>query len=207
MRTLAEGRASPPPPAWRPTKLTFRARCQPHLLTQAFASKGSSHRTDLSFEGDPLLLTSHFALLHLAFELLHPEDGGAVLMGRHQAPVFTSDLSPLQQILTSNVKNPHVTAQLALSQEIPHWVLKKFIFPFFSLFFRKPEDSLPKQYPRVNALQGNPGSWTHERLPALERPCSGGNLAGPKSSLIILSSRKKTKQNPTKKPKKTTFCL
>lgn len=44
----SEGCASPL--ACRPSTFTFRARRQAHLLTQDFASKGSSHRTDLSFE-------------------------------------------------------------------------------------------------------------------------------------------------------------
>lgn len=50
LRSQAEGRASPSPPAWWPTALTFRARCQSHLLTQAFANKGSSPYIALSFE-------------------------------------------------------------------------------------------------------------------------------------------------------------
>lgn len=88
-RTLAEG----PPPVWQPTTLTFKAHSQPHMLTQAFASKGNSQHTHLSFE-DLSSFASYFPLPHLALGFLHPEDGEAALMRKHQSAVLTSDLFP-----------------------------------------------------------------------------------------------------------------
>lgn len=120
------------------------------------------------------------------------EDGGAVLMGKHQTLVFISDLFPYNRFWQPQTWKMLMFLHTLLCPKKFHtgfWI--KCVFPFFCLLFRKPEDSLPTQHTRVNALQGNPGRQANEGLPALERICSGGNLAGPKSSLITLFTRKK----------------
>lgn len=189
LRSRAEGRASPSPPAWWPTALTFRARCQPHLLTQAFANKGSSHCSALSFED-----ASSFAYLLLP-NIWHWNSWIQIMESSPDGETSDSCIHirpfSLQQILTaSNLKNANASAQLPKKFHTGFW--KQCAFPFFCLLFWKPENSLPKQHARVNALQGNPGRQAHKGLSAQERSCSGGNLSGPKSSLLTLSSRKKS---------------
>lgn len=192
LRSPAEGRALPSPPAWWPTALTFRARCQLHLLTQAFANKGSSPCIALSFEDASS--SAYFLLLpNIWCWNSWIQDGGAVLMGKHQTLVFISDLSPYNRFWQPQTWKMLMFLHSLLCPKKFHtefWI--KCVFPFFCLLFRKPEDSLPKQRTRVNALQGNPGRQAHKGLPALERICSGGNLAGPKSSLITLFTRKRS---------------
>lgn len=190
LRSLEEGRASPSPPAWWPTALTFRAHCQPHLLTQAFANKGSSHCSALSFED-----ASSFAHFLLLPNIRHWNSWIQIMEGSPDGETSDSCIHirpfSLQQILTaSNMKKADASAQLPKKLHTGFW--KQCAFPFFCLLFWKPENSLSKQHARVNALQGNPGRRAHKGLPALERSCIGGNLTGPKPWLLLCPPEKKS---------------
>lgn len=153
LRTLAEGRASPPPL----TTLTFRARCQPHLLTQDFASKGSSHHTDSSFEDASSF--AYFLLPPATFGVWTPASRGRRGSPGRETSGSCIHIRPSsqQQILTaSNMKNPHMPAQLALSQEIPHWVLKKIFISLLFSVLQKIWRQLAKTIPKSELSAGKP---------------------------------------------------
>lgn len=150
-RSLEEGRASPSPPAWWPTALTFRAHCQPHLLTQAFANKGSSHCSALSFED-----ASSFAHFLLLPNIRHWNSWIQIMEGSPDGETSDSCIHirpfSLQQILTaSNMKKADASAQLPKKLHTGFW--KQCAFPFFCLLFWKPENSLSKQHARVDVYR------------------------------------------------------
>lgn len=150
LRSRAEGRASPSPPAWWPTALTFRARCQPYLLTQAFANKGSSHCTALSFED-----ASSFAYFLLLSNIWHLNTWIQRMEGQqswcrnirllYSYPTFfpTTD--------SDNLKHEKRFCTACSVPRNSTLGFENCVFPFCLLFW-KPENSLPKQHTRVNAL-------------------------------------------------------
>lgn len=180
-----------PPPSWWLRTLTLRARCQSHLLTQAFTSKGGSQHTDSPFEDASSLAYFLFPLLRLAFELLHPEDGGVILMGKHHAPEFTSDLftyNRLWQLQTWKILM--CLHGLLYPNKFHTGFWKKLVFSFFSLFFRTHKHSLPNNLQKQRLCRETQAAGPTRGRQRWKEPAVGENLAGPKSSLILLFSSK-----------------